>query len=140
MRAADQMSDGLVQDESIPPVHVPGGRRLGYLLQLRMPLVFQDKRLVLPDDCLIYVICFLSSLVFFIVQLFTLLSKVNAVTVESLCVNLREEWNISGGRENLCEPTPGEAFVDGGDVRRQGAIVAQKSGALADAGQDLFER
>ena len=42
-------------------------------------------------------------------------------------------------RENLCEPTLGDAPVDGGDVRRQGPVVAQKGGALSDPAQDFVE-
>ena len=88
---------------------------------------------------MISVVCFLLRLVFLIVQSLANSIKVNAVTVESLCVNLMEKRNIFVRPENLCEPARDDAPVDGGDVRSQGPVFGQEGGAFADPGQDFVE-
>ncbi len=89
-----------------------------------MPLVFQDKPFVVPNDCLTCFVRFLAQLVFLTVQLLPTSKKISAVTVGSLRVNLNQEWNIFIRGENLCEPASGEAPVDRSYIRRQGPVVA----------------
>jgi hypothetical protein len=52
MGAANQVTDGVVQNEGLAPVHLRGGRCVVDLLQFDCPWFFQDKQLVMRRDCL----------------------------------------------------------------------------------------